>query len=151
MQNYIVNLIADKPVQISAAIVGGVISFLFGDFDGLLYALVAFVVVDYITGIMVAVKNKTLSSSVGFIGIARKAIIFAIVAMAHIIDAQVIKSGETLQTAVTLFYLANEGISILENAANMGVVTNQKLLDILKQLKNQNDNNNNNNNNQEEK
>lgn len=139
MQDYIVNLITGKPVQISAAIIGGVISFLFGDFDGLLYALVAFVVVDYITGIMVAIKNKCLSSSVGFIGIARKIIIFAIVAIANIIDVQVIKSGSTLKTAVTLFYLANEGISILENAANMGVVTNQKLLNILKQLKNQED------------
>ena len=121
-------------VQLIFAAVGGWLGWFIGGCDGLLYALVAFVVVDYITGVMCAVADKELSSEVGFRGIAKKVLVFLLVGVANIIDVQVIGSGSVLRTAVIFFYLSNEGVSLLENAAHLGLPVPEKLKDILRQL-----------------
>lgn len=100
----------------------------------MLYALLAFVVIDYITGIMCAVVDKKLSSSVGFKGIFKKVIIFALVGVGHILDTRIIGAGSVLRTAVIFFYLSNEGVSLLENAAYLGLPIPQKLKSVLEQL-----------------
>ena len=105
-----------------------------GGCDGLLIALVVFAVVDYITGVMCAVSDKELSSKVGFRGICRKVLIFILVGAANIVDAQVIGSGSVLRTAVIFFYLSNEGVSLLENAAHLGLPIPQKLKGVLAQI-----------------
>ena len=121
-------------VQLIFAAVGGWLGWFIGGCDGLLYALVVFVVVDYITGVMCAAADKELSSEVGFRGIAKKVLIFLLVGAANIIDVQVIGSGSVLRTAVIFFYLSNEGVSLLENAAHLGLPVPEKLKDILRQL-----------------
>ena len=121
-------------VQLIFAAVGGWLGWFIGGCDGLLYALVAFVVVDYITGVMCAAADKELSSEVGFRGIAKKVLIFLLVGVANIIDVQVIGSGSVLRMAVIFFYLSNEGVSLLENAAHLGLPVPEKLKDILRQL-----------------
>lgn len=122
-------------IQYASAVMGGFVGWFLGGFDGFLYALLAFVIIDYLTGIMVAVLEKKLSSEVGFRGIFKKVLIFCLVAIGHIIDTQVIKSGSVLRTAVIFFYLSNEGISILENVALIGLPVPQKLKDVLEQLR----------------
>ena len=99
-------------IQIIFTALGGWLGWFLGGFDGLLYALVAFVVVDYITGVMCAIVDKNLSSAVGFKGICRKVLIFTLVGIAHILDANVIGDGSVLRTAVIFFYLYNEGVSL---------------------------------------
>ena len=126
-------------IQIIFTALGGWLGWFLGGFDGLLYALVAFVVVDYITGVMCAIVDKNLSSSVGFKGICRKALIFTLVGIAHIIDANVIGDGSVLRTAVIFFYLSNEGVSLLENASHLGLPIPEKMKDILEQLHNRAD------------
>lgn len=121
-------------VQLVFAAVGGWLGWFLGGCDGLLYALVAFVVVDYITGVMCAAADKELSSEVGFKGIAKKVLIFLLVGVANIIDVQVIGSGSVLRTAVIFFYISNEGVSLMENAAHLGLPVPEKLKDILRQL-----------------
>lgn len=121
-------------IQIIATAVGGYIGWFLGGWDGFLYALVAFVAIDYLTGIMVAILEKRLSSEVGFRGIFKKVLIFSLVAVAHIIDAQVIQNGSAIRTAVIFFYLSNEGISILENTAKIGLPIPAKLKTVLEQL-----------------
>ena len=103
-------------------------------FDGLLYALIAFVICDYVTGIMCAVSDKNLSSEVGFKGIAKKVVIFILVAVANIIDTNVITQGAILRTAVISFYLSNEGLSLVENATHLGLPVPDKLKAVLAQL-----------------
>ena len=102
--------------------------------DGLLYALIAFVIVDYITGVLVAIYKKKLSSAVGFKGITKKIVIFLLVAVAHVLDSQVMNMGSAMRTAVIFFYLSNEGISILENVTKMGLPVPQKLKDVMEQI-----------------
>ena len=114
---------------------GGVLGAVLGGWDGFLYALIVFVVVDYLTGVMVAVIGHRLSSQVGFHGIARKVVIFFLVAVGCVIDSLVIQNGNVIRTAVIFFYLSNEGISILENVALMGLPVPQKLREVLEQLK----------------
>lgn len=121
-------------VQLIFAAVGGWLGWFIGGCDGLLYALVAFVVVDYITGVMCAAADKELSSEVGFRGIAKKVLIFLLVGVANIIDVQVIGSGSVLRTAVIFFYLSNEGVSLLENAAYLGLPVPEKIKTVLGQL-----------------
>lgn len=121
-------------IQLIFAAVGGWLGWFLGGCDGLLYALVAFVVVDYITGVMGAVADKELSSEVGFRGIARKVLVFLLVGIANILDVQVIGSGSVLRTAVIFFYLSNEGVSLLENAGHLGLPIPEKLKEILEQL-----------------
>lgn len=113
---------------------GGVLGIFLGGMDGLLYALLAFVVIDYITGIMCAVDKRELSSSVGFKGIARKIIIFALVGVANILDVYILGHAGVLRAAVIFFYLSNEGISILENTSKLGLPIPEKLQNILQQL-----------------
>lgn len=122
-------------MQYIFATMGGAIGAAMGGYDGFLYALIVFVIVDYITGVMVGILNKELSSRVGFRGIFKKVVIFSLVAVAHIIDTHIIRNGSVLRMAVIFFYLSNEGISILENAALVGLPIPKKLKDILEQLK----------------
>ncbi len=129
MKNFI------EAAQYAFAALGGAVGAVMGGFDGFLYALIVFVVVDYLTGIMVAVLKKELSSEVGFHGIFKKVVIFALVAVGHIVDMHVIQNGSVIRTAVIFFYLSNEGISILENASVIGLPVPQKLKDVLEQLK----------------
>ena len=126
-------------IQIVIAAVGGYIGYFLGGWDGFLYALLAFVLIDYITGLMCAVLDQKLSSEVGFRGIFKKVLIFSLVAVGHIIDQNVIGDGSVIRTAVIFFYLSNEGISILENAAHIGLPIPQKLKDVLGQLHNKGD------------
>lgn len=121
-------------IQIVIAAIGGYMGFFLGGLDGFLYALIAFVVIDYLTGIMVAVLEKRLSSEVGFRGIFKKVLIFSLVAVAHIVDSQLIQTGSAIRTAVIFFYLSNEGISILENTAKIGLPVPEKLKTVLEQL-----------------
>ncbi len=121
-------------IQVVFAGIGGWLGWFLGGCDGLLYALLAFVVIDYITGIMCAVVDKKLSSEVGFKGIFKKVLIFALVGIGHILDTRVIGSGSGMRTAVIFFYLSNEGVSLLENAAYLGLPIPQKLKSVLEQL-----------------
>ena len=107
-------------IQLIFSAVGGWLGYFLGGCDGLLYALIAFVVIDYITGVMCAIINRELSSAVGFKGIFRKVLIFLLVGIANIIDVQVIGTGAVLRTAVIFFYISNEGVSLLENAGHLG-------------------------------
>ena len=121
-------------VQLIFAAVGGWLGYFLGGCDGLLIALVVFAVVDYITGVMCAVSDKELSSKVGFRGICRKGLIFVLVGAGHILDTQIIGDGSVLRTAVIFFYLSNEGVSLLENAAHLGLPIPKKLRDVLAQI-----------------
>lgn len=127
-------------IQFIFAAIGGWLGYFLGGCDGLLIALVAFVVIDYITGVMCAAADKKLSSEVGFKGICRKVLIFLLVGIANILDVQVIGTGNILRTAVIFFYISNEGVSLLENAAHLGLPVPEKLKDILEQLHNRSEN-----------
>ena len=120
--------------QVIFAAIGGWLGYFLGGCDGLLIALVVFVAVDYVTGVMCAISDKKLSSEVGFKGICRKVLIFLLVGIANILDVQVIGTGSVLRTAVIFFYLSNEGVSLLENAAHLGLPVPEKMKDILAQL-----------------
>ena len=115
--------------------IGGYLGYILGSYDGFLYALVAFVVIDYLTGIMLAIIKKRLSSAIGCKGIFKKVMVFLMVAIGHTIDAYLIGNGGAIRTAVIFFYISNEGISILENSANLGLPIPEKLREILIQLK----------------
>lgn len=121
-------------IQLIFSVVGGWLGYFLGGCDGLLYALIAFVVIDYITGVMCAIINKQLSSEVGFKGIFRKVLIFLLVGIANIIDVQVIGTGAVLRTAVIFFYISNEGVSLLENAGHLGLPIPEKIKTVLEQL-----------------
>lgn len=121
-------------IQFVFAAVGGWLGYFLGGCDGLLYALLAFVVIDYITGVMCAIADKKLSSSVGFKGICRKVLIFLLVGIANILDVQVIGTGSVLRTAVIFFYISNEGVSLLENAGHLGLPIPVKIKAVLEQL-----------------
>lgn len=120
--------------QLLLTAIGGGLGYFLGGFDGLIFALILFVVMDYITGVMCAISDKKLSSSIGFKGICRKILIFTLVGLANIIDLHVIQTGSALRTASIFFYLSNEGISMLENAAHMGLPIPGKLKNVLEQL-----------------
>ena len=121
-------------VQMVFAGVGGWLGYFLGGNDGLLIALVLFVAVDYLTGVMCAVSDKTLSNNVGFKGICRKVLIFLLVGIANILDVHVIGTGSVLRTAVIFFYISNEGVSLLENAAHLGLPVPGKIKAVLEQL-----------------
>lgn len=121
-------------IQLVFTAVGGWLGWFLGGCDGLLYALIAFVTIDYITGVMCAVIDHSLSSEVGAKGIFKKVLIFLLVSIGHIIDTQVIGSGSVLRTAVIFFYISNEGVSLVENAAHLGLPIPAKLKDVLEQL-----------------
>ena len=121
-------------IQLIFSAIGGWLGYFLGGCDGLLYALIAFVVIDYITGVMCAIINRELSSAVGFKGIFRKVLIFLLVRIANIIDVQVIGTGAVLRTAVIFFYISNEGVSLLENAGHLGLPIPEKIKTVLEQL-----------------
>ena len=106
-----------------------------GSFDSLMYALMAFIVTDYITGLLCAIVERNLSSEIGFRGICHKVFILMLVGVANVIDVHVIGGGCVLRSAVIFFYISNEGISIIENAARIGLPVPEKLTNILKQLR----------------
>ena len=120
-------------------IAGGFVGWFLGGFDGFLYALITFVAIDYITGVLCAIIDKNLCSKIGAIGIFKKVLIFVLVGVGHVLDTNVLgvignTDANVLRTAVIFFYLSNEGISILENATHIGLPIPEKLKDVLKQL-----------------
>ena len=121
-------------IQIAFSALGGFIGWFLGGVDGFLYALIAFAVIDYITGVMCAVSDKKLDSKVGFKGICRKVLIFTLVGIGNIVDVYVLGQAGVLRMAVIFFYLSNEGVSILENSAHLGLPIPEKLKDVLEQL-----------------
>ena len=121
-------------IQVVFTAVGGWLGWFLGGCDGLMYALIAFVVVDYITGIMCAIVDKKLSSAVGFKGICKKVLIFLLVGVANILDVNIIGSGSVLRTAAIFFYLSNEGVSLLENTSHLGLPVPNAIKEVLQQL-----------------
>lgn len=121
-------------IQIAFTALGGFLGWFLGGADGFLYALIAFVVIDYITGVMCAISDKSLSSEVGFRGICRKVLIFILVEVGNLLDVYILREAGVLRTAVIFFYLSNEGVSLLENASRLGLPIPEKLKEILQQL-----------------
>ena len=121
-------------VQVVFTVIGGWLGYFLGGCDGLIVALVVFVVMDYVTGVMCAIADKNLSSEVGFKGICRKVLIFILGGIANILDVQIIGTGSVLRTAIIFFYISNEGVSLLENASHLGLPVPEKLKVVLKQL-----------------
>lgn len=121
-------------IQIAFTALGGFLGWFLGGADGFLYALIAFVVIDYITGVMCSISDKSLSSEVGFRGICRKVLIFILVGIGNLLDVYILGEAGVLRTAVIFFYLSNEGVSLLENAFRLGLPIPEKLKEILQQL-----------------
>ncbi|MCL1820805.1 MAG: phage holin family protein [Oscillospiraceae bacterium] len=121
-------------IQAGIAAIGGWMGWFLGGIDGLLNALILFVAIDYITGVMAAIVDKQLSSRIGARGILKKIAVFVLVGIAHVIDSELIGSGSVVRTATICFYLSNEGISILENVTLIGLPIPQKLKDVLLQI-----------------
>ncbi|GAA0109238.1 phage holin family protein [Clostridium tertium] len=126
-------------LQLIFTALGGYLGWFLGGVDGFMYALITFIVIDYVTGLMVAVLERKLSSEIGFRGIFKKVLIFTFVGIGNIIDVYLIKNGSAIRTAVIFFYVSNEGISIIENSAKIGLPIPQKLRNILKQLNKEDD------------
>ena len=133
MRNITIDLVWAK-IQTAVTALGGILGYFVGGLDGLLTALIILMVLDYITGVMCAIVDRTLSSAVGFKGIFKKVLIFMLVGVAHIMDMHVIGTGDALRSAVICFYLSNEGVSLLENAGHLGLPIPEKLKAILAQL-----------------
>ncbi len=121
-------------VQAMFTMLGGWLGWFLGGWDGFLYALLAFTAADYITGVMCAIVDKKLNSTVGFQGICKKVLIFMMVGISNILDTLIIGGGSVLRTAVIFFYLSNEGVSLLENAGHIGLPIPAKLMEVLEQL-----------------
>ena len=135
MRDFSIDLVWAK-LQMAFAAIGGWLGYFLGGVDGLMITLLVFVALDYVTGLMCAISDRTLSSAVGFKGICRKVLIFLLVGVAHIVDMHVVGTGNALRSAVVCFYLSNEGVSMLENAAHLGLPVPEKLKEILAQLHN---------------
>ena len=133
MRNFSIDIIWAK-IQMAFTALGGWIAYFVGGVDGLMTALLIFMVLDYITGLMCAIADKQLSSAVGFKGICKKVLILMLVGLANIVDLHVVGTGSALRGAVICFYLSNEGLSLLENAAHIGLPVPDKLKDVLAQL-----------------
>lgn len=128
----------DKLIGAAKLVFGGIIaavSGFIGGMDGIMYALIAFITIDYATGVAVAVKEKKLSSEVGFWGLVRKVCILALVGVAHYIDCYVMQSGDVIRTVAAMYYIGNEGISILENCGNLGLPLPPKLMAVMVQIR----------------
>ena len=138
MRDFSIDLIWTK-LQMACAALGGWLGYFVGGMDGMLIALIVFMVLDYITGLMCAVMDRKLSSSVGFRGICKKVLILMLVGVANILDVHVIGTGSALRVAVVCFYLSNESLSLVENAAHIGLPVPEKLKDVLAQLHNRDD------------
>lgn len=126
----------EKTLNWISAMVCAVLSYSYGEFDGMIKALIFCMAIDYITGIISAYKSKELSSKIGFLGLAKKFVMLLIVALGHIIDVEIFSDAMFIKSAVCGFYIANEGLSILENTATIGVKYPEKLLQALKQFNN---------------
>ena len=135
MRDFSIDLIWTK-LQIAITAIGGWLGYVLGGMDGLLIALVVFITIDYITGIMCAIIDKKLSSEVGFKGIFKKVLILMLVGIANVIDVHVVGEGSALRGATVCFYLSNEGLSILENTVHLGLPVPEKLKEVLSQLHN---------------
>ena len=133
MKDFSIELIWTK-VQMVATLIGGWLGYFLGGLDGLLIALIVFMALDYITGLMCAVIDKKLSSAVGFKGICKKVLILMLVGVANVVDIHIVGTGSALRSAVICFYLSNEGLSLLENAAHIGLPIPDKMKDVLAQL-----------------
>ena len=133
MRNFSIDIIWAK-VQAAIAAIGGYLGYFVGGVDGLMTALLIFMVLDYITGLMCAIADKQLSSAVGFKGICKKVLILMLVGVAHIVDLHVVGAGDALRSAVVCCYLSNESVSMLENAAHLGLPIPDKMKDVLAQL-----------------
>ena len=138
MRNFSIDIIWAK-IQIAITALGGWLGYFLGGMDGLLIALLVFVILDYVTGVMRAIAGHELSSAIGFKGICRKVLIFALVGVGHVLDTHVVGTGSALRSAVICFYLSNEGVSLLENASHLGLPIPKKLKAILSQLHNKSD------------
>ena len=138
MRNFSIDIIWAK-IQIAITALGGWLGYFLGGMDGLLIALLVFVILDYVTGVMRAIADHELSSAIGFKGICRKVLIFALVGVGHVLDTHVVGTGSALRSAVICFYLSNEGVSLLENASHLGLPIPEKLKAILSQLHNKSD------------
>ena len=135
MKNIINNL------QLIFTAIGGYLGFFLGGLDGFIYALVTFVVIDYLTGIMAAIVERKLSSEIGFRGIFKKVLIFLLVTVGNIIDKNLVGTGGAVRTAVIFFYISNEGISVIENSIRIGLPVPEKLKNVLEQLQNKEEDN----------
>ena len=133
MRNFSIDIVWAK-IQMAIAAIGGWLGYFLGGMDGLMIALIIFMALDYITGLMCAVIDKKLSSAVGFKGICKKVLILMLVGVAHIVDLHVVGTGDALRSAVVCFYLSNESVSMLENAAHLGLPIPEKLKSVLVQL-----------------
>ena len=133
MRNFTIDIVWTK-IQTAITMLGGWLGYFVGGMDGMLTALIILMAIDYVTGVMCAIADKTLSSAVGFKGICRKVLILMLVGIANIIDVNVVGSGSALRGAVICFYLSNEGISILENATHLGLPVPEKLKNVLEQI-----------------
>ena len=141
MRDFSVDLIWAK-IQLAFTALGGWLGYFLGGADGMLIALIVFVALDYVTGVMCAIVDKKLSSAVGFKGICKKVLILMLVGLANIVDLHVVGTGSALRGAVICFYLSNEGLSLLENAAHIGLPIPDKMKDVLAQLHGREDKNN---------
>lgn len=141
MRDFSIDLIWTK-LQMDFSIIGGWLGYFVGGVDGQMTALIIFMAIDYITGLMCAVADKKLSSAVGFKGICKKALIILLVGVAHIVDLHMVGTGSALRSAVVCFYLSNEGVSLLENSAHLGLPIPDKLKTVLEQLHDCNDKDN---------
>jgi len=128
-------------LQLIFTAIGGYLGYFLGGLDGFIYALVTFVVIDYITGIMAAIVERKLSSEIGFRGIFKKVLIFLLVTVGNIIDKNLVGTGGAVRTAVIFFYISNEGISIIENSIRIGLPVPEKLKNVLEQLQHKEEDN----------
>ena len=133
MRDFSIDLLWAK-IQVAITAIGGWIGWFLGGVDGMLIALIVLMALDYVSGVMCAVEDKKLSSAIGFKGICKKVQILMLVGVANILDVNVVGSGAILRGAVICFYLSNEGLSLLENAAYPGLPVPAKLKAILSQL-----------------
>ena len=122
-------------IKIAITAVGAVVGAFLGGRDTLVQALLAFVIADYISGVLKAIMLKKLNSEVGFVGICKKVLIFVFVGIGNIIDTQILKNGATIRTAIIFFYIANEGISLIENASVLGLPVPNSLKKVLEQIR----------------
>lgn len=121
-------------IQMVFTALGGWIGFFLGGCDGLLYALILFMVVDYITGVLCGIVDHNLSSEIGLKGILKKVMILLLVGIGNAMDVYVLNQGTVLRTAVIFMSLSNEGLSLVENASYLGVPIPRQLQDVLQQL-----------------
>ncbi|MDO4846481.1 MAG: phage holin family protein [Oscillospiraceae bacterium] len=133
MKNFSIDVIWMK-IQMAITVIGGWLGYFLGGLDGLMIALIIFMMLDYITGLMCAVADKKLSSTVGFKGICKKVLILMLVGVANMMDVHVMGTGSALRGAVIAFYLSNEGLSLLENAAHIGLPIPDRMKNVLAQL-----------------